>query len=452
MAENLNLVVLHDTNRNEDVLPVTHEDAVLDADGKSVGTKLTELEEKVKIEVEEDTASDLEFSDNRDNVLVKFSEGHVETKYFDSRDIDNIGFSQIDEDFKISDKNGYDIVAFSEGHIKTKYFDSRNINIYKTYTEGLIIFDLPDVECSPLGSTNVINKTDVIEEPSANISIKKDAYGCLYLPETYSKNGEPTKLILFATGGHTFLDREHGWMPSSQDWVNNTIKDLTNRGYAVFGASIPGVTYDTWVSMGNYGVPMGLPDIMESTYRAYLYIVGNYNVCKQIYIWGCSEGGLLALNWGIIHRDIVSAIAHCAGCVSSYSEWISYGSWKTLRKRMSDILDFSDKSGDLIVSSYEHDKADVFDPYTRLLNINNAFYIYGWNTPIHFFWGTSDDVLTTDSIIGEKSNYNVNFHRAIINSGGISFFKWYNGYNHSDVAMGKKEIVREDVINWFNHF
>lgn len=47
MAENLNLVVLHDTNRNEDVLPITHEDAVLDADGKSIGTKFTELDSKV---------------------------------------------------------------------------------------------------------------------------------------------------------------------------------------------------------------------------------------------------------------------------------------------------------------------------------------------------------------------------------------------------------------------
>lgn len=49
MAENLNLVVLHDTNRNEDVLPITHEDAVLDADGKSVGTKLAELAGEVEI-------------------------------------------------------------------------------------------------------------------------------------------------------------------------------------------------------------------------------------------------------------------------------------------------------------------------------------------------------------------------------------------------------------------
>lgn len=47
MAENLNLVVLHDTNRNEDVLPITHENAVFDAIGKSVGTKLTELSGKV---------------------------------------------------------------------------------------------------------------------------------------------------------------------------------------------------------------------------------------------------------------------------------------------------------------------------------------------------------------------------------------------------------------------
>lgn len=48
MAENLNLVVLHDTNRNEDVLPITHEDAVLDADGKSIGTKFIELDSKIE--------------------------------------------------------------------------------------------------------------------------------------------------------------------------------------------------------------------------------------------------------------------------------------------------------------------------------------------------------------------------------------------------------------------
>lgn len=54
MAENLNLVVLHDTNRNEDVLPITHEDAVLDADGKSVGTKFTELEVNVSNNITDD--------------------------------------------------------------------------------------------------------------------------------------------------------------------------------------------------------------------------------------------------------------------------------------------------------------------------------------------------------------------------------------------------------------
>lgn len=52
MAENLNLVVLHDTNRNEDVLPITHEDAVVDADGKSVRIKIddrTILQEEITL-------------------------------------------------------------------------------------------------------------------------------------------------------------------------------------------------------------------------------------------------------------------------------------------------------------------------------------------------------------------------------------------------------------------
>ena len=62
MAENLNLVVLHDTNRNEDVLPITHEDAVLDANGKSAGVKFVELEQK--LEIENDLSSKASFTAN----------------------------------------------------------------------------------------------------------------------------------------------------------------------------------------------------------------------------------------------------------------------------------------------------------------------------------------------------------------------------------------------------
>jgi hypothetical protein len=136
--------------------------------------------------------------------------------------------------------------------------------------------------------------------------------------------------------------------------------------------------------------------------------------------------------------------------VSTYSEWISYGSWDTLRKRIATILDFSDKTG--AVNTYEADRANVFDPYTRLLDNNGSKYINGWNVPIKFFWGTADDVLTTDTIVGQKYNYIINYHNAIRNSGGVSFLKWYSGFNHEDVAMGRQEVVRNDVINWFNHF
>lgn len=401
----------------------------------------------------------LSLADEYGNIIVQLLNGDIRTKNFDSSNSPKIinGYSDSSE-FGIADEQGNIIIKFQNGHLKTKYFDSEKSQPqpqpYEPYFSGLKVFDLPLIECSPLGTTNVAQKSSITEEPSAETNILRTAYGCLYLPETYTPSGEPTKLILFATGGHTYLDKEHGWMPSAEataPWLNVVIKDLTDRGYAVFGASIPGVTYESWIAVSKYGVPMGLPDIMESSYQAYLYIISKYNVYKQIYIWGCSEGGLLALNWAYMHRDIVAAIAHCAGCVSSYSEWISYGGWNTLRIRMANILDFSDKSGN-VIANYEHDKADVFDPYTRLRDIDGSKFIDGWNVPIKWFCGTSDDVLTTDSIVGDKFNYNVNFHNAIRNSGGISFFKWYKGYNHSDVAMGRKEIVRNDVINWFNHF
>lgn len=347
----------------------------------------------------------------------------------------------------IGDTDGNVILSLSNGNVKTKNFNSEKIIKYEPYFEGLKVFDLFDVECSPLGSSIIPSIEDA--GISADASILRDGYGCLYLPPNYSPYGEPVRLILFATGGHTFLDKEHGWMPSAQPWTDTVIKDLTERGYAVFGASVPGVTYQQWLDNAQYGVPMGLPDIMECSYRAYQYIIAHYNVCKEIYIWGCSEGGLLALNWAYTHSDIVAAIAHCAGCVSIYSEWICYGSWNTLRERVASILGFNVTTGE--VDSYETEKANVFDPYTRLITIDSKQYI-SWHTPIKFFWGTADDVLTTDSVVGHKYQYIINYHNAIRNSGGISFLKWYDGFNHEDVAMGRQQSVRNDVINWFNHF
>lgn len=91
-----------------------------------------EVEEKVaeapKIVDSDATNVDLDVSDSRGNVLVRFDHGHIKTKGFDSsKTIGPPGFMNVDADLAVSDINGNILVKFSNGNIQTKKFDSKCI-------------------------------------------------------------------------------------------------------------------------------------------------------------------------------------------------------------------------------------------------------------------------------------------------------------------------------------
>jgi hypothetical protein len=99
-------------------------------DSKQVVTKLTTIEEGAEVNDVDTTNSnhsDLEMSDENDNVLVKFFSGGIKTKNFDSRDLRQTDNGLEAVDFNICDNNGNDIVEFRNGHIKTKNFNSNTL-------------------------------------------------------------------------------------------------------------------------------------------------------------------------------------------------------------------------------------------------------------------------------------------------------------------------------------
>lgn len=145
--------------RLEGVWPETHERAVRDSAGVNLETKLGNINSNISQlsqEVDEiglnksvsTPQADLEFSDEDGNVLVKFADGHIRTKNFDSEinsmseaektklgtieegaeanDINSDDTSKADLEF--SDEDGSVLVQFKNGHIKTKYFDSTSVN------------------------------------------------------------------------------------------------------------------------------------------------------------------------------------------------------------------------------------------------------------------------------------------------------------------------------------
>lgn len=133
------------------------------ADAKKVGDELSDVksdlnqtqasvtslaENAMKALDSDATGVDLDITDSSGNVIVRMADGHIQTKNFDSEDIedrvtaleesptpvvptnapeirDTDAFSA---DLDLVDALGNVVVRFSNGHIKTKEFDSSNIN------------------------------------------------------------------------------------------------------------------------------------------------------------------------------------------------------------------------------------------------------------------------------------------------------------------------------------
>lgn len=86
---------------------------------------------------------DLDVTDSSGNVLVRFEDGHIKTKNFDSSDIDveplvDSVHASSDDNLVLADAGGNVIMALKNGNIKTKRFDSVlvNPNIIKVKTDG----------------------------------------------------------------------------------------------------------------------------------------------------------------------------------------------------------------------------------------------------------------------------------------------------------------------------
>lgn len=100
------------------------------ADAKAVGDRLGVLyEEKAKDVAAEDVEEDgdLFVTDSQGNALVKFSDGHVQTKNFNSANAaETVNTNTADDVFDITDASGNVIVRFKDGYIYTKKVDTTN--------------------------------------------------------------------------------------------------------------------------------------------------------------------------------------------------------------------------------------------------------------------------------------------------------------------------------------
>lgn len=76
--------------------------------------------------------SDLSFCDDNGYSIVDFTQGHVRTKNFFSKNAAQLGSTEDDFDFAIADENDKAIVFFKNGHVITKNFNSSQIGNFTT--------------------------------------------------------------------------------------------------------------------------------------------------------------------------------------------------------------------------------------------------------------------------------------------------------------------------------
>lgn len=311
--------------------------------------------------------ADLDIADENGFVIARFSDGHFKTKYFDSRKNTPTIDVDIPEDLDIVDEEGNVLARFSNGHVKTKRFDSSTLA--KRPYQRVTRFSYA-VDCN-----STINKDFATPTALSQYTQKALYYdnAVLYLPNQYTADGTPTKLIIYCKHGASQIN--NGGDPIMDSIDSNVFRYLLSLGYAVLGAD--GVP-DAFASergicervVGNYIA-------VQSTLEAYNYVIRHYNIDENgSFIYGCSQGGHYAQNVIDLSGIPFLATAEVSPvCSMRYHQWdlaasgkVGGVTWSKLgRLNIARLFDFPAVSTNAQLLALEYDQENVqgYDPWTR---------------------------------------------------------------------------------------
>ena len=305
--------------------------------------------------------SDLDISDENGNVIVRYAGGHLQVKNFSSADIlesiqailSNIGFDNVPEfseekdyavgeivrykkyvyvftsehtagawdvsevektvintehpievfngvskaDLDIVDEQGNVLARFANGHIQVKNFDSSKKGYLPRPSNGIINFSV-NVDCYIAdNNSNTLNNQDIPQNEQSTY-IKQD-WGVLMLLKNYKQEGEAVYLVVCCHGTGT-------WISSNATQVNGKTDNMfLGMGFAIMDMNgCPDATSNT---DRGYGTPPSL--------RAYLagiqYVIQNYNIRKEIFVYGVSMGGLASTFIAEVYPNVIAQGAFC---------------------------------------------------------------------------------------------------------------------------------------------
>ena len=254
----------------------------------------------------------------------------------------------------------------------------------------------------------------------------------LWLPDSYSDEGEPTQLILACHGAGAVVCEA----TSRTGDIDYFAAECIKRGYAAL---------DVCGSVPN-GLSMGCPEHIFALYKAYLYAIRHYNLSPRVLVAGASMGGHTAMNFAHTFPGIVAALGLIYPRLNMDGVTVDghycIGTWDKLqpgkdglntRERIVDIYRFP-------TSQWCGENTVGFNPYrTRSYIGADGKRAVIPPCPIKVWQGLEDTVV--DPVMVRE------FVDSVRRSGSYIEAHFLDGVGHKT-----NDVIRVELAMWFNRF
>lgn len=279
----------------------------------------------------------------------------------------------------------------------------------KSYEDGFISFTVPVRQTKSDNSVGAAELSEGLED-YVNVDC------ILSLPKTYNNVGNPSKLLMMCHGAGQGVN---SWKTS--EGYQAIVNKFLDRGYAVFDCN--GFKNDS-LGWSFWGDPRGV----SAWYKAYQYVVDNYNVEKQFSIYGFSMGGLTALNLALNGFPNIKCIALASPVISLEACYNDDG--------VKEVIKLLYGMGD----TFDPSKCYGSDPYSRIVNINNTDYVFSKLPPVKIWFGSTE--VGPDAVDKELAEQFVN---ALNNAGAMAEYREVAGAGH-EICYGNNAVCNSDYL------
>lgn len=209
--------------------------------------------------------------------------------------------------------------------------------------------------------------------------------GFIMLPDSYTDNGTPTRLIVSCHGaGGTVTTND------SQVEQQDTTKYLVANGYAVMDVNGLPQGYATLMGI-DIKNNIGSPIAMQSYIKAYHYCMENFNLYPEVFLFGASMGGISSTN--LCMSGSIPVIAHGAYCpvLDTYNE-IFLKPWSNgLPKTALGIFYGLDTDGNGYV--YDEEKVRGYNPVNNKTVTIEGLKYTDYPVPVKFWQCENDNTV-----------------------------------------------------------